>query len=204
MSGSRFNFSIQNIAKNGDVDPLWEGKLYDFCQRFASSDREEKYLNYTPEGLDLTGHLTFDALVVEDEIVSFCGIYNGGRYPRGVYRILNRSFTRPDYRSSGLGVRLLNSQFLVPIQIQNYVSQIDLAFVSIQEPHLRRALAKIVKQIKSPYLSNWQYAEGMVQVALCEAKACYQNVIYSPLTNDYKKFPLKTVTFDEYANLPAQ
>ena len=91
------------------------------------------YSNYKIQKLDLESHLCFDLLLDSDsgEIVGGAGVFNGGRYPDGVYRVLNRSFIMPKFRTKGL-FPLLNTRHLLVKQLKDYRQDIKLAFVSRQ------------------------------------------------------------------------
>ena len=195
---------IQNIAFQGKVRSDWKEKLYLFCEKYAHSGIEPKWENYTPGGLDLANHLTFDVLHLNGEIVSFCGIYNGGRYPHGVYRILNRAFTRPDFRSPGLKLRLINSQLLVPYQLARCEKELDLIFISVQETNLRNIFPRLIEQIKISHRQQWRLADGLIKVAPLEIKSCYQNVAYLLLSDRYQSLPLPSIDEEEHKLLPEQ
>lgn len=90
-----------------------------------------KNRNYSPDKLDIEGHIAFHALVDEnDHLIAFSGVYNGGRFPEGVYRILNRSFVHPQFRREDGRFEYLSSRHLVPHQLEKLGDEVKLPFVS--------------------------------------------------------------------------
>lgn len=193
---------VINVSNLGKVNSFWADKLYSFCEKYAHKKIEPKWENYTPVSLDLENHLTFDILSIDGEILSFCGIYNGGRYPNGVYRILNRAFINPKYRSPGMSLRLLNSRYLVPGQLLQHQHQIDFAFLSLQELNLKRVLPKIVAQINTGNNWQWFFPDELYQVAPFEIQPCYQHIGFSLLSDRYQSVPFSKISHADYLNLP--
>lgn len=123
---------IQIIKNNRAVNEqsYWLSCFLKKAHEISKSD-DPKAQNYTEKNLDLFNHLSFDLLTLENTIIAFCGVYNGNRFPTGVFRILNRCYVHTDHRSKKLGTfSQLNSQLLLPLQLQEFQDQIKLGFAS--------------------------------------------------------------------------
>jgi hypothetical protein len=120
---------VKNL-KLVEANSHWLPVLENLTTEIQKSN-DPKKRNYLIARLDLHRHLTFDLLVEGTSIVSFCGIYSGGRYPEGTYRVLNRCFVNPLYRTRTLGsFANLNSQFLLKEQLNEFKNNIELPFIS--------------------------------------------------------------------------
>ena len=159
------------------------------------SDRLNK--NYTFQKLDLKGHLTFDLLVSEGHIVAFSGIYNGDRYPKGIYRVLNRTYVTPEFRSKSI-FDGLNSKYLLPLQLEEFKGYLDIIFVSRQGMRGKHFLRKWIKTCAP--LGTWLIPEEFIQVANGISSDCFQNVAI--LKIDPKKFwSLRTISVSDWKKL---
>ncbi len=123
-------------------DPVVLRNFYDTLAEIHCS-RDSKRSNYTQDALDLTGHALFDLAVDENKnIGTFCGVYNGGRYPAGVYRLLNRVYVTPHFRNRhGLHMALA-TKYLLPAQYEEICDRSDLVFVSREGALGRESLGR--------------------------------------------------------------
>lgn len=154
--------------------------------------------NYTPQALMLTKHLSFDCLFSQDnEVVAFCGVFNNGRYPDEVQRILNRTYINPKFRNytlSGPGPIWSCTQHIVPYQLQQY--DIKTAFVSVEGRKGKSFLQRWIQRAPSRD-SEWKLSKRLYQVSDARNKGCYQYIAYSGdlWTDD-------SVTLEEWYDLP--
>ena len=140
------------------------------------------YQNYSAERLDLAGHLAFDVLLDEStgSIVAGCGAYNGGRYPSGVYRVLNRSFVMPSYRSAST-FQLLNTQYILRNQLIENSDEIETAFVSREGPDGHRFLNWWAKKYAEffPECETWNLSKEFFHVApKSNKKSAYHQIAW--------------------------
>ena len=178
------NWRVVNAFTNGVACDEWAPKLQQLLLKISSGpDRLAK--NYTLENMYLPGHLSFDLLVNEnDEILSFCGVYNGGRYPEGIYRVLNRTWLSNDLRISHGAFPFLTSTYILPFQLKKCAADLKLIFLSRENRSGRLFLKKW--QAHQPASENWSVSDKMIQVVPgVEKKSCFQFICqrsFSPVT----------------------
>lgn len=158
--------------------------------------------NYKIENLKLEGHLALDCLVDQsDKIFALAGVFNGGRYPAGVYRVLNRLWAREDVRT-GQGNPFLTKLFLVD-HLSEFSNEIETAFVSIQGEKGRKFLSNFWINTQAPdWGTQWKMYPSIVKVAPCEQQSCYQYVAYNEKNPGTVNWPSCGISLDEYNNLP--
>ena len=89
-------FEHIQIVDNGRVvcDPGWITKIEVECDRILGSGHRFAQ-NYRLEQLQLQKHLSFDILSHTNSVVTWSGLFNGGRYPDGAFRVVNRLYFSP-------------------------------------------------------------------------------------------------------------
>ena len=168
-------YKIINVIDDGKVVSSWINTLETLLQKISkSSDRLAS--NYSLENMALKEHLSFDILINEkNEIISFAGVYSGGRYPEGVYRVLNRTWVREDYRVKHGAFVYLTSKYILQAQLERLKAKLKLVFVSRERLTGRRFLLKWAQH--QPEASDWSVSEKFVQVVPgIEKKSCYQYI----------------------------
>ena len=135
-------FKVINVIDNGKTVSEWITPLEKLLEKISSgADRLAK--NYSLQNMNLQDHLSFDILVNEkNEIISFAGVYNGGRFPEGVYRVLNRTWVHEDYRVQHGAFAYLTSKYILPVQCERLRAKLKLVFVSRERLTGRRFLLK--------------------------------------------------------------
>ena len=171
---------VVNAVKNGLISAEWRGPLLKLLDGISRSPHRMAH-NYLLENLDLAGHLSFDLLVNDkNEIVSFAGVYNGGRYPDGVFRILNRTWVAESLRVRHGAFPFLTSRLILPVQLANLAKELKLVFVSRDRPSAKYFLRKW--RMHQPDPEQWQISEKMVHVVPEVDKAgCFQYICYRKL-----------------------
>lgn len=168
-------FKVINVIDNGKTVSEWITPLEKLLEKISSgADRLAK--NYSLQNMNLQDHLSFDILVNEkNEIISFAGVYNGGRFPEGVYRVLNRTWVHEDYRVQHGAFAYLTSKYILPVQCERLRAKLKLVFVSRERLTGRRFLLKWARH--QPVSDNWKVSETFVQVVPnIEKKSCYQYI----------------------------
>lgn len=158
--------------------------------------------NYTIKNLKLEGHLALDCLVDNnDKIFALCGIFNGGRYPPGVYRVLNRLWAREDMRT-GSWSPFLTKSFL-PDHLKEFNDILKVIFVSIQGEKGKKILSNFWLKTQAPqWGTGWKMYPKIVKVAPCEQKSCYQYVVYNSKIPGDNCWPVTGITLEDYDKLP--
>lgn len=192
------NFVKKNVVSFGKVNESLSESLYSFVHSEMSNDKRWK--NYKPELLDLESHLTYDILMDKDsgDIVTGCGVYNGGRYSNGIYRIMNRVFLHPKYRKRSKEYPFLATRHLLGDQLSRLKTEIDFAFVSREGKYSNHFLGLWAKAAQQAGLGQWIVSDGFVHVApKGKDKKCFQRIAYP----GNKKNPLVEITESQWLQL---
>lgn len=204
ISYSKNDFQIINVSNNGILNENFIDKFYQFCFDNITEDTTKLFDNYTPKNLDLENHLTFDCLVDKDNtIIGFCGVYNGGRYAEGTYRIGNRMFKNQNYRVNFPILSL--TRFLIAEQIERIHNHVDIVFISMHEDNKQKIFHKFlshinINKIVMQNFNNWTIEDNYFHVAPNgNNQNCYQQIVWSSKTNSKIKIPM--ITLDEYNRL---
>lgn len=174
-------FKVVNIVLNGKISsPGWMLKLENLLKTIQDGKHRTSE-NYSLDRMELDKHLTFDLLVNnQDEIISFAGLLNGGRYPDGIYRVLNRTWVAEEYRVNHASFPFLTSRFILSEQIARHRPQLKLIFVSRERLAGRLFLKRWCRQ--QPRDEEWQLSQKLIQVVPeVEKKSCYQYICFRNL-----------------------
>ncbi|MBC85728.1 MAG: hypothetical protein CL677_01005 [Bdellovibrionaceae bacterium] len=169
------NLRVVNIVHKGEITHTgFYDQLLTLCEAIQKEDK--KGINYSPDSLRLVEHLSFDLLLDEDErILSFCGLFNGGRYPPGVYRALNRTWFHPSVRNSG-PFSFLASNYILPQQLEQCGTEISTLFIS-REGRFGHHFLEFWKRHQADH-TNWTLSSGFVHVAPeGSTQSCYQRIL---------------------------
>jgi hypothetical protein len=168
-------FKVINVIDKGKAVSEWITPLESLLPKISTTEGRLAQ-NYSLENIKLKEHLSFDILVNQkNEIISFAGVYNGGRYPEGVYRVLNRTWVHEDYRVSHGAFLYLTSKYILPVQLERLKEHLKLVFVSRERITGRRFLLKWAQH--QPHSHLWKVSEDFVQVVPnIEKKSCYQYI----------------------------
>ena len=190
---------VVNAVKNGIISIEWRAPLLKLLERISQSSHRMAG-NYRLENIDLAGHLSFDLLVNgKNEIVSFAGVYNGGRYPEGVFRILNRAWVEETLRVQHGAFPFLTSRLILPVQLENLKKELKVVFVSRDRPSAKFFLRKW--RLQQPEPAQWQISEKMVHVVPeVDRAGCYQYICYRKL-QPVEWHPVE-ITESEWAKKP--
>lgn len=164
---------VVNAVSKGVVADEWKAPLHGLFEKI-SAQSFAKAINYLPENMDLAGHLSFDLLVdSNNRILSFAGVYNGGRYPEGVYRVLNRTWVSEALRVQHGAFPYLSSRLILPVQLQALAGQLKLIFVSRESLRGRLFLQKWKQN--QPDSELWNVSDKLVQVVPgVKNQSCFQ------------------------------
>lgn len=178
-----------------------EWKYLDQLQEYISKSDDHYKDNYNIKSLKLEKHLALDCLVDQnDKIFALCGVFNGGTYPDGVYRVLNRLWARNDFRT-GQWSPFLTKAFLLD-HLAEFNDMLELVFVSIQGLKGKRFLNNFWKKTQAPeWGTGWKMYPDIVKVAHGNKKSCFQYVIYNKKAGSTVKWPIWTIKENEYNSL---
>lgn len=130
--------------------------------------------------LELDKHEQFDLIINNEnkDIMAWCGLFNGGRYPNGVFRIMNRLYINNDYRS-----KYFNPFTRILYWAQRYRSRdkIKLLFLSREGEKGKRLVQNWVKRGASE--NGWKVSDDLIKVANGADKSSYQFIAYKFFDN---------------------
>lgn len=163
------------------------------CNAFLFKGNIENYTH----SLHIEEHLIFTmGLNMEShELIGFSGVYNGGRYPKGVYRILNRTFTNPKYRAHGK-MPVFHSTCIFPHHFDYLKTHAKVLFFS-REGFAEKSIRRVCQSLKHWTKTDWIQPKGFYKVATGKRKANYQKAAYA-LLNGASSFPLMAITDKAY------
>lgn len=193
------NLQRQPVIHKGKLvcNSDWIEKIKLECKEIVSKATDKYFLNYTFESLDIYGHQSFDLLTLNNSVAGWGGLYNGGRYPLGVFRIMNRLYLRPELRSASFYIPYFR-KIVFPEQLKENKNEIALLFLSRNDLKGRYHVERWAKYGAGE--DGWVVSNNMVQVAPCEKKACYQYIAFKKFKNI--NWEPKQMTEKEWLNLP--
>lgn len=193
------NMQRLSIVSKGKLvcDSDWLDRIKYECQEIITRAQDKFFQNYTYESLDIFNHQSFDLLLINNSLAGWGGLYNGGRYPRGVFRIMNRLYLRPEFRSTSFYVPYFR-KIVYPQQLQENIDEIKLLFLSRNDLKGRYHVNRWAKHGAAE--EGWRVSKNMVQVAHCEKKGCYQYIAYKKF-HEVEWNP-KQITEKEWLGLP--
>jgi len=169
---------VQNSILNTDALARFSA---DFAQQ--SSERDRLKNNYTLESLDVENHVMFDALYTKaGQFVACSGIYRRPAWPAGAYRLLNRTFFGPSFRTSGV-FRFYASDHILPSQLERCTAKLSFKFVSRQGPFAANFLKTL--QQRPLFANNYRLSEAFIQVVPDVYDAfSFQKILYTKDPSD--------------------
>jgi hypothetical protein len=189
------------LVHNGMVDQGYLPKFKNYIETILAS-QDPLRENYSEARLDLPGHLSFDIMEDEGKIIAFAGIYNGGRYPKGVYRIFNRLYLDPAVRSRhstwpNFGFHNTVARQVFPM----YEHAFKTIFTSRQGVNGRAILLKWVELFAPKYETEWVVSDNFVKVAPGNSKNSYQYIALNDMRS--VDWTPDEVTLEEWNKLDA-
>jgi len=186
----RDSYKILHIVDNKTVN---EDAVKIFLTDFSNCQNPADKLsgNYSPENFNIEGHEMFDALYTDaGQFVACTGIFSRAPWQAGMYRLLNRTYFNPQFRTKH-GFSFFASDYLLPAQIERCKSPLDFTFVSRQGVNGGNFLKRL--QQRPFFKEHYQVSSDYIQVAAGLDQFSFQKILF------YKKNPqlnliLKSVT----------
>lgn len=154
--------------------------------------------NYSWNRLQIERHLSFDLVVCKNEIVTWCGLFNGGRYPEGVYRIMNRLYINPKYRSRTCAYIPYARQIILPSQLSRFRSKIGSLFLSREGLGAKFFLKRWAKY--NAFERDWIIPGELIHVAPANNQSSYQYIAFKNYRKDHWR-PMG-ISLEEWHRLP--
>jgi hypothetical protein len=142
--------------------------------------------NYTVENLIVEDHNGYAVAYTIDtnEPVMMAGVYNNGRYPSNVGRMVNRLYMFPKFRSTPVdmidGFVMAHERIIYPLM---QINSFDCYFITMQNrAKPSKGWWEVWKRSMQAASNNyWQEADGYVQSCPWPVKKCYQNFVYKDI-----------------------
>ena len=161
--------------------------------------------NYTVENLILEQHSGYGVVYQTStgKPMVMGGVFNDGRYPNNIAKMVNRLYTFPDFRMKltdmSDGFRVTCSLIDKLISINNY----ECYLITMQNrPRLgKRWWDTWVKYMSIASNDMWYTGSGYIQTCNHNVQKCWQNYVY---TNDeaFKLWNPNLITHTEWESLP--
>lgn len=193
-------FEIIHCKAPGLTNPEAIDFVHDYCMRKITPECEPLWRNYQPDELDIEGHLIFSFMLHEKKLAAMCGIYNGGRYPERVYRVLNRKYIDPEFRRRSFTTprNRWRSFAMADEQIRLVKKEISLAFVSNEKLRRKKSLPVVASQLKS-IETPWTLEDDLVKTSLGDQQSAYQLAIWTSPDQSFSQLPLQKISVEEYS-----
>lgn len=196
-----------------DLNDTYIKIYYESCDEFEHVRdiclREDNWLrhNYTSDSLILEQHTGYGVVyqTSTNKPMVMGGVFNDGRYPNNVAKMINRLYTFPDYRMKFVdmtdGFRVTCSLINKLIEINNY----DCYLITMQNrPRGGKRWWDIWLNHMSIASNNqWTTGLGYIQTCPHNVQKCWQNFVYKELTPGvFTKWNPKIISDNEWEHLP--
>jgi hypothetical protein len=163
--------------------------------------------NYTKENLVIEDHSGYIVVydLATDRPLAMGGLFNDGRWPPNVARMLNRSYIFPDRRNRSTAelinaLELVHKWVVLPlIELNNY----DAYFITMQnrEKKTSKRWWDIMRHTLNASSNNfWTEADNYIQTCPSQCQSCWQNYIYHEIVPG--SFQLPVIAHDQWNQLP--
>lgn len=170
--------------------------------------QEDNWLrkNYTKENLVIEDHAGFCVIYQAEtnEPIVMGGVFNDGRWPKNIARMLNRAYVFPTMRRRSIrqliaGYELLHEHMIFPLmEINNF----DSYFITMQNREKKETKEwwNIWKYTFNKASNNfWSESEGYIQTCPHMVQKCWQNFVYKEIVPN--SFALPTISQQEWDSL---
>lgn len=194
------------------IGKVYHKIFYESCDEFEKVRRlclkEDNWLrkNYTEENLIIEDHSGYCVVynAETNEPIVMGGLFNDGRYPKNIGRMLNRSYVFPYMRRKSIrqlieGYRMLHDHMIFPLMSAN---NYEAYFITMQNREKKETKEwwKIWKYTFNKASNDyWTESDGYVQSCPHQVQKCYQNFIYKELIHG--SFNLPVITQEEWNKL---
>jgi len=164
--------------------------------------------NYTKENLVIADHNGYAVAYAKDsnEPIIMAGVYNNGRYPKNVARMVNRLYTFPNYRTNIRnmvdGFKLAHNFIINPLIKAN---EFDAYFITMQNrPKGSMGWWNVWKNAMQQSSNNyWNEAGGYIQTCNHDVQKCWQNYIYKDIVQGtFQTWNPKIIDHSQWSTLP--
>lgn len=162
--------------------------------------------NYTIENLILEDHSGYGVVYQTStgKPMVMGGVFNDGRYPNNVAKMINRLYTFPEFRMKFTdmtdGFRVTCSLIDKLIEINNY----DVYLITMQNRKRggKRWWDTWVYHMDLASNNRWTLGEGYIQTCRANVQKCWQNYVYLEVAkNSFTSWNPNIITHSDWENL---
>lgn len=164
--------------------------------------------NYIKENLKIEEHSGYGIIfqLSTGEPMVMGGIFNDGRYPKNIAKMINRLYTFPKFRMTQSdmtdGFRVTCKLIDELIAINNY----DCYLITMQNRPHRPSKAwwtTWVRHMEIASDSSWILGNGYIQTCSHDVQKCWQNFVYKDIVLDtFNNWQPKIINHDQWMTLP--
>lgn len=195
-----------------DINKAYHKIYYETCDEFekvrAICLEEDNWLrsNYTKENLVIEDHKGY-VVVYDSEThvpIVMGGLFNDGRWPAHIGRMLNRAYVFPHMRRRSVaqlinGYEFLHHHMIFPLMAVNDYTCYFITMQNRDKKPTKRWWDLWKMTMNAASNNYWTEAPGYVQACPHMVQKCWQNFIYKELKPG--TFTLPTITQEEWAKL---
>jgi len=197
-----------------DLENTYTKIYYETCSEFEEirklclQDNNWLSYNYTKENLIVEDHNGYAVAFQKDtnEPIIMAGVYNNGRYPKNIARMVNRLYTFPKFRTNRSniidGFKLAHNNIIFPLM---EVNDFDCYFITMQNrPKSSKGWWEIWKKAMQDSSNNyWTETTGYIQTCGWDVQKCWQNFIYKDIkSGTFKNWNPCVITDKEWLSMP--
>lgn len=180
---------------------------FEDIREYCLSEQNWLSENYTKENLKIEDHqgycVVFDKTNGEPTIMG--GVFNDGRYPNYVARILNRLYVFPKYRTNAStmidGCIMVHQRLTLPLIAAN---NFDLYFTTMQNRNKpSKGWWQIWKRAMQAGSNDfWKEKDGYIQGCPWNVQKCWQNFVYHEITEgSFNRWNPEILDHDQWLKL---
>lgn len=195
-----------------DINKAYHKIYYRTCDEFEQVRtlclEEDNWLrsNYTKENLVIEDHKGY-VVVYDSEThipIVMGGLFNDGRWPIHVGRMLNRAYVFPHMRRRSVaqlinGYEFLHHHMIFPLMAVNNYSCYFITMQNRDKKPTKRWWDLWKMTMNAASNNYWTEAPGYVQTCPHMVQKCWQNFIYKEL--EPNTFTLPSITQEEWEQL---
>ena len=163
--------------------------------------------NYTKENLVIEEHSGYGVVYQKssNKPMVMGGVFNDGRYPANVAKMINRLYTFPEFRMKHTdmtdGFRVTCSLIDKLIAINNY--EVYLITMQNRPRGGKRWWDTWVKHMDIASNSKWKLMPGYLQTCPWHVQKCWQNFVYfETVTGAYSKWNPEIINDEDWHKMP--
>ena len=202
MTASRYDLADTHITVYYQSTPEFE-KVRELC---LEEDNWLRY-NYTKENLVVEQHTGYGVVYQTStgKPMVMGGVFNDGRYPKNVAKMINRLYTFPEFRMRHTdmtdGFRVTCSLIDKLVSLNSY----EVYLITMQNRNRGGKRWWDTWRHHMDIASNgqWQFKEGYIQTCPWDVQKCWQNFVYfETVPGAFESWSPAIITDEDWHKMP--